>query len=67
MSSLPLPFVKSPCKINGKDCEERAEGCHSVCPKYLEFKAYREQVRAAQLKTYLSNPDLKTYKKKRKK
>ena len=64
MTISPFPYaVNSPCK----DCAERFDLCHSVCPKYLEYKAYREYVRSKRLKSYRANPDLKAYKKKRKK
>lgn len=55
-----MKYVESPCK----NCKERFELCHSVCPKYLEFHAYRELIREDRMKAYRANPKWKNKKKK---
>ena len=36
--------MTAPCK----DCPDRKQGCHSVCPKYIAFRAERDK--AAELR-----------------
>ena len=38
--------VKAPCY----NCEERCIGCHSICERYAEFRAYKEAVNAEHAK-----------------
>lgn len=35
-----MEVIKSPCK----DCMKRADGCHSFCPEYLKFRAFRDSI-----------------------
>jgi hypothetical protein len=41
----------SPCK----DCNERKEGCHSKCPKYMKFKILLEQEKRKEKKEKQEN------------
>ena len=33
-------LVKAPCY----NCEERCIGCHSICERYAEFRAYKDMI-----------------------
>ena len=33
-------LVKAPCY----NCEDRCIGCHSICERYAEFRAYKDMV-----------------------
>lgn len=38
--------MKVPCRY----CEERKINCHSKCPRYLEFREYRERLNREKFK-----------------
>lgn len=44
----------NPCPCKG--CEERVLGCHSRCPKYLEFHKKREKLYEVRKKEFYSLP-----------
>jgi len=33
-------LVKAPCH----NCEDRCIGCHSICDRYAEFRAYKDMI-----------------------
>lgn len=41
------------------DCKERCIGCHSVCPKYAEYKLYLQRIRERKEKERFSFPIVK--------
>lgn len=62
---MEFPRVECPCKKDGIECEERFELCHSVCPKFLEYEAYRKMVRNARKFQLATDPNLSYGKRKK--
>jgi hypothetical protein len=43
-------MFKSPCIKDGKHCEKRTVGCHSVCKEYIEAEAKYKAAHAEYIK-----------------
>lgn len=35
-------MLKSPCRVDGKDCEKRKPGCHGTCKEYKKFVVLKQ-------------------------
>ena len=55
--------IVTPCK----GCEDRAVGCHSVCDKYITWKAERDEIKREMTKIAMQEQEQNDIEKSRKK